>query len=167
MSEPKTIADFGGPYVDDGIQENPEAEMLAEQGNTLLETTAHMSRTSVKARVSFDTVGSGNPTVATASSHWGLGVAQHPTLVRTGPGLYTITYAATYDDANGVTETVGFDDARVTVRSSDATDDIYGRPVTVSGAAITIVVESPKGTAADVGDNSAAAFTVSVDALGG
>ena len=171
MAEPRTIANYGGPYQDARAIENPEVEMASDEGNRLLEDVAQMTRPACKARVWFTATDTAAPVASITPTawrtQWGSGAAQKPTVSKpTGDGLYTITFATTYDDALGVTEAVSFIGAKVTVWTSDSADIIDGRPLTVSGAVATIALYDDAGAGLalnDHGTNSSELLKVQVD----
>ena len=161
--EAKTIGNFGGPYGDATAVENPETDLDAEKGNLLLEAVAQMTRTSTKAEVTFNCIAAAAPQSIVATSHdtqWGSGASQRPTVDKTADGLYTITWASSYSDALGTSETVAFKRGRVDVRVDHNTADIYARLVSIASNIVEIAVESPKGTLADVANIGGAVLTI-------
>ena len=161
--EAKTIGNFGGPYEDATAVENPETDLDADNGNLLLEAAAQMTRTSTKAEVSFDTVAAAAPQAIVPTSHdtqWGSGASQRPTVGKTATGLYTVTWGTSFNDALGTSETVAFTRGKCEVRINHDTDDIFARIKAISSNVVTLLVESPKGTAADVGNVSGLVLTV-------
>lgn len=158
-------ADYGGPFTDAHAVTNPDTDQSAAQANRVMEDSAQMTRTSRKMRVAFDTVGSGDPTVASFSSQYGNDSGKYPTLARSGVGLYSVTLAASYTDDLGTVETTSIGDAWAVARqgaSGSAADDVHVKVLAITGAVITLRVESPLGTVADAGDDSTAAIRVSV-----
>lgn len=105
---PKSIGDYGGPFIDRVPVSNPRTQLSADKGNRLFEDSAQSTRTALRAIVQFDTVSSGSPTAITHCSVWGSGDGQKPGIVRSGTGVYVVTYAASFLDGLGVTETVSF-----------------------------------------------------------
>lgn len=164
MAASATIDTYGGEKDDAGPLQNARTQVSADSWNRLAEDVAHLTRTAPKAIVRFPT-GAGTPVapgdIATRSQ-WGSSNGEKPTITRTGAGLYTLTWGATYTDALGETEAVDFFDAHVTARTSDGSDDLDARVLTVAANVITLQVESPRGTPADAGDSSAAAINVTV-----
>lgn len=163
MAQSATIDTYGGEKVDARPVANPTSQLAAEHYNRLAEDVAHLTRTAPKIIVRFPT-GAGNPAAGDISTRtqWGSGAGEKPTITRTGAGRYTLTWAASYTDALGDSETVSFFDAHVTARTSDATDDLEARVLTVTGNVVTVEVESPRNTPADAGNSSAAAINVTV-----
>lgn len=165
---PRDITSFGGVKVDAKPQQNPECEVAASEWNRTAEDVAQLTRSPVKAWVQFESHawGGASHTYAaadvTARSQWGTGDGQKPTVTQTAAGRYTIAWATAYTDALAASESVALVAAEVACYSSDAADTFYDcRALTVTSNAITIVTKAG-GAAADVGDNSAAAFTVFV-----
>ena len=97
-------------------------------------------------------------------SVWGSGDSTKPTVTKTAQGRYTVAYAASYNDGLAVSETVSFFGATVTVRSTDAGDWVFGRPMTLAGSTLTLMTMADAGGwgLVDVGNASAAVFEVEV-----
>lgn len=103
----KTIADFGGAKVDARPINNPTSQLAASNYSDLAETVAEGTRTADRAIVSFATIAAPGAVTATLNrTVWGSGALYTPVLARTGAGVYTVTYSATYVNGLGVTETV-------------------------------------------------------------
>ena len=99
-----------------------------------------------------------------ARSLWGTGTPEKPTVTRTGTGLYTIQWAATYTDglASPTTETVGFViPVSILATSTDVLDIIDARILTMGANVVTIGTYA-SGALADLGNSSAAVFSVSL-----
>ena len=165
MTLRRDLEDYGAPYQDQEPVQNPQVQISAGFDNRALEDQVHMTRTSDRAKVQFATSATAAPFDYLAAavnhhSHWGSGDAQKPTVRKLAVGLYRITYASALSDALGVSEPVSFFDGAVTVRSADTVDNIAARVTTVASNVVELQVESPPGTLADVGDNSAAVLTV-------
>lgn len=165
---PKTIESYGGIHVDTGPLSDPKAQVAASLYDRKCEDVAQMTRTSPKAIVWFYTTAVAAPVVYAAAnvnhaSQWGSGSTTKPTVTKTGVGLYTVDYAASFTDGLGEAETVNFRVGKVTTVSADATDDHDAKPLTVSGHTATIKVESPRMTLADVGDSSSNPLLVIVE----
>jgi hypothetical protein len=94
------------------------------------------------------------------SSHWGTSDALKPTVQKTATGRYTITFPSSWTNGLSTSENISLFEGRVWTRSSDAADDLHARVLAISTNVVTVVTQSPKGTDADVGNNSAAAFTI-------
>lgn len=98
---PKTIDNYGGPWIDAEALANPLTDQPASSMNRIGEDAAQMTRTSTKTMVSFATSVAAPSAVAVvdASSQWGDGNAYKPTVEKTATGTYEILYATSYDDA--------------------------------------------------------------------
>jgi len=146
----KTIASYGGPYVDGTVVVNPESENPSEFDNKALDDCAAMTNTAVRSWVEFLTNASTNPAAADTShlSLWGSGTTGKPVVTRTAAGKYTITLPTTYVDGNSETQTVSIIYARVSVRIDN--DTIYLSKVkTIAGNVVTILVTDVAGTPSD------------------
>jgi hypothetical protein len=97
---PKEISDYGGEFEDGGVVSNPRTEQSAAYANRVFEDVAQMTHTVPRAWVSFATSSGGAGAIdeIDAISVWGEGTAV-PTLAKTATGTYTVSYAATYEDA--------------------------------------------------------------------
>ncbi len=162
---PKTIANYGGPKIDAQPVSNPETQIAANEFNRSIEDTAQMTRTAYRAIVQFPTLVAAAPAPVPIGSVevrtvWGNGNAQKPAILKTGGGLYRITFPSTFTDDLGFVETVSFFDCHVSVRSSFAADEILGRAVSVAGNVVDIAVYSPVSVAADIGNASGVSFSV-------
>lgn len=165
MTLRRTLEDYGAPYKDQEPVRNPTVQISAAFDNRALEDQAHLTRTSDRAKVQFDTDAAAAQFDYLAEDvnhhhHLGSGDAQKPTVRKLAVGHYRITYAANLTDALSVVEPNAFFDAQVSVRSVDVTDDLYSRIVSVSSNVVELIVESPKGTLADVGDQSGNPVTI-------
>ena len=161
--DPITIANLGGPYVDAVPADNPDTDLDADNGNLALEIVAQVSQTAERARCSFITTAIASPTTVAAAnvtnvSNWGSGTAQKPVVTKTAVGRYTLTYAATYVDGLGDTETVAFVLPTCQAWGGQSADNIYAEVLTVASNIITVKTESPKGTLADAGNISGSSF---------
>ena len=158
----KTLANYGGPFLDAFVAENPETDLSASEGNRAFEDTAQMTHTAVRAEVSFTTTVVAAPTtvVPTTNTVWGSGAGQLPTVAKTATGRYTVTYATTFADALGVNETVSFVRPMVHAWGANAADRLYARAITVASNVVTLVTQSPEGTDANVGNVSGNPFQV-------
>jgi hypothetical protein len=167
---PKTLDSFGGPRVDAKAPSNLISQYPSTDFNRAHEDVAQMTRTIPRVVVLFPTSAAGPADLPAGTvqhrSVWGTGSAQKPTVTKTATGLYTVTWATTYTDALGVVESVALIfPIRCMAFTSDAVDDLFARILTIGSNALTLMVESPRGTLADVGDNSAGAISVSVAAI--
>lgn len=132
-----TIESYGGPYVDEEILENPESQLSADYGNRFMEDVAQLTRTGWRAICQFQTVTVGNPSSVIVFSVWGSGVAQRPTVSRSGAGLYQLTWPTSFNDGLGATETVNFQLGDVAVQMN-TNDDDGGKIKTIAGNVVTI-----------------------------
>jgi hypothetical protein len=163
-----TLADLGGAFVDAVPVADPESEMSADYGNLLLESVAQGSQTSSHTRGTFISTATAAPTTVDAAnvshrSHWGSAGATKPAVSKTATGLYTLTFPVSWTNGLDATETVSLFTGRVTPRSGDETDDLYAEVLTISANVVTVKVESPKATLADVGDSSTDPITIDWD----
>lgn len=144
----KTIASYGGAYVDLKVVEDPTSQISAANFNRLAEDVAQLTITGIRAAVRFPLVASGASTVSSAWSNWGAGSGIYPTVARTGTGVYTVTYSATQTDGLAESETVGFIDADGGIRSAT----VFGQVncVVTSGNVVTVYVANSAGTLADL-----------------
>jgi len=140
---PTVIATYGGPYVDAFAVQNPETQMAASKANRLMEDAAQMSRTAIRAMVTFATDdGSSEPVVVTHWSVWGSGNAQKPIVTRSAAGKYTITYASSFTDALDVEETLAFTQASPSLDASVLGAGIYIKAVTSHAVEVWICDDS-------------------------
>lgn len=163
----RDLADYGGPKVDAKPLQNPESELASSEYNRLGEDGAQLTRCPTLAVVKFTATAAAAVFVYAAASvqHrslWGNGDVQKPTVTKTATGTYTIAYPATFTDALGVVETLNFMGATVSAYTSNATDVIQGRPLTVTASGGTFLICSPHGTAADDANSSALLITIEV-----
>lgn len=110
MTLPRTIGDYGGPFVDALVVENPTTEQSADFANRDFADLAQLTNTPIKVWVRFalSTGGAGAITPIFGRSHMGVGSGELPTIAKLATGSYTITYPATWTDVLGVVETIGF-----------------------------------------------------------
>lgn len=110
--DPRDIAAYGGPYSDERPQSDPMTQLPGDLGNLLLEDVAQLTRVPMRVVARFLTANTSNPTtIDYAKTQWGTGTSYKPTVARTGVGLFTVTFAATYDDGLGETESLALTDA--------------------------------------------------------
>lgn len=98
---PKTIESYGAPWQDKEAATDPQTEQAADQANRMAEDLAQGTRTLTRAMVRFSTstAAPGPIALTRAESVWGSSVATDPVVAKIATGTYTITYAASYDDA--------------------------------------------------------------------
>lgn len=89
-------ADFGLPKDNYRFVVNPRTEVDFAEYERLCTTVAQLSHTVPKALLRCDDTAG----VQDYASVWGDTVSVRPTVVRTGTGIYTITWAASYADLN-------------------------------------------------------------------
>lgn len=88
---------FGGPYQDaDGVVD-PETEVGATYLNRLIAQVAMAGHTVPRAWARC-TVSGGVIALADHDAVWGAGGGVAPTVARSAQGVYTVTWAASYDD---------------------------------------------------------------------
>jgi len=111
MSTPRTIDTYGGVFTDETPVENPTTEQSAAQYTRHAEDSAQLTRSAVKSVVRFQTTVAAAPAVVVASSgrsQMGTGGGALPTISKTAPGVYAITYATPWTDGLGESENVAF-----------------------------------------------------------
>lgn len=99
----RSIETYGGIKVNVLDPEYPEGEESAEEGNRKAVDLAQFSRTSPFACCMFTPSSASapatlSPAVVTIRSHMGNGSAAKPVVTKTATGLYTVTFASTYED---------------------------------------------------------------------
>jgi len=163
MALRRTIDNYGGEKVDARPVKNPTSQLAAAHFSLMAEETAQMTNTAYRAVCRSTTTAAGSPAKANTSvwTLWGSGDTQKPTIGRNSAGQYTITYPTTLANSLGTSETVSFVAGHVSVVTADATDDIQGRIVTLSGNVANIVVQAA-GVPADAGDSSGNLVEVTV-----
>ena len=107
-----TLATYGAPYANAEVVDNPNTQCDADLFNRQSEDVAQLTRTGYRAIVKFTPVAGAPFTLAAADvqvrTMWGDGTAYKPTVAKTGNGLYTITFAASYTDGLAESESLGF-----------------------------------------------------------
>ena len=146
----KIIGDYGGPYKDALPVEDPETQLSSDAFNALAEDTAQLTRTGVRAIARFATDTASNPAVTRAVSVWGNARAQQPTITRNGIGQYTVTYPASFIDANGVSEDVSFLFAQASI---EGTTPGHVRVSSIAANVIGIRVFDASWAPSDLGGN--------------
>lgn len=144
MPTPRTIDTYGGTFVDALPVEDATSEQSADYANRLHEDVAQLTRSALKCVVTFPTTTDAAPaTVSAASvtclSQYGTGSSTKPVVAKTAAGVYTLTFAATYDDA--LSETDPF-----TITAANASVDaaILGyAQASHSGVVVTVKVYDP------------------------
>lgn len=164
MATSKTIASYGGPYLDRKTVSDPSSQMAARKGNRLLEDAAQMTRTNARARVAFQLATSGSsidPANVTHCTMWGSGSTEKPTVARTGTGEYTITWPATLPDGVGDPDVDGIgDDEAVVFTFEEGAPNVRGstdgraRIATIVSNVVTIKVYDTTNALSDLGGSA-------------
>lgn len=98
---------------------NPSSEWDASYAKKLGADVAQMTRPLCRAHFNFTTSGSnGARTARDVYTLWGNGASFAPTITRTGTGVYTIVWPASFVDDQGNTETLSFTKATSSLSSS-------------------------------------------------
>jgi hypothetical protein len=146
--QPKTIADYGGPYRDALPVEDPETQLASDAFNALAEDTAQLTRTALRAIVRFATDAAPNLAVQGAVSVWGSTSAHRPTVTRNNVGVYSILYPLSFPDANGVEEEVSFLFAQASI---DGVTPGHARILMIAANLVIIHVFDASWTLSDLG----------------
>jgi hypothetical protein len=93
---------FGGPYRDFDNIEDPETDVGSDALNKLITQVVQLSHTAPRAWVRV--AAGAAPTLTDHDAVWGNTAGVAPTLARTGTGVYTVTWAATYNDLQATPE---------------------------------------------------------------
>jgi hypothetical protein len=163
---PKVLSDYGGAKVDAVPVSNSQSQVASAEWNRKAEDTAQLTQTAPRAMARFQTTKTAAPVIynsadVTVRSMWGSGTAQKPTVQKTATGRYTLTWPTTFTDTLSYVETVSFFDGNAAARSTDPLDTIDAKLLTVATNVVTIATRAA-GALADVGNSSAAIFTVTV-----
>jgi hypothetical protein len=161
MTTPRTVADFGAPKENAVPVADPQKYVSAREYGRLVDDVAQMSCTSPKAWVRFPTaLANGVVTPAAGGSQMGAGILNLPAVARTGVGIYTVIYPASWTDNSGIlnpdgttapgaTEDIIFSDSHGAVRGSAA-----GLVQTSENASVvTVYVFDTDGVPSDLGGN--------------
>jgi hypothetical protein len=99
---PDTLSadDCGLPKSNRSFVANPTTDLSYEEYESAAVGVMAQSHTAFRAHVLVDADASGGETITTHDAVWGGTVGVKPTLARTGAGVYTITWTASYDDLN-------------------------------------------------------------------
>jgi hypothetical protein len=158
VTTPKTIENYGGPYEDAEPVANPQTEMAADFGNTLLEDVAQLTRMGSRARVSFVPVATAAVVAVVVASHrsvWGSSDTQKPTISKTATGVYAITWPSTQIDGNGVVETLAFTGASAgIVHASTNYPDPRVQSVTANVVTVRVTNNAAPPVNADITDST-------------
>jgi hypothetical protein len=116
---PADLSTYGGPFSNGVPTQDASTEMDAAYANKLMEDAAQLTRPPCKAHFSFTTAsGNGVRTASGVFTLWGNGASYAPTITRTGTGVYTIVWPASFVDGLGVTESLSFARAHASISSS-------------------------------------------------
>lgn len=97
----RSLDDYGGPIANYAPVKDPTTDEDCKFRNRYACDLAMLTHTGAVALVSFVGVNGGNPTDPTGFVHdarWGSSNPVKPTVVRTGEGVWTVTYASTFND---------------------------------------------------------------------
>jgi hypothetical protein len=152
MATPRDIGDYGGPFENDGVVQDPTTEQDASDYNRQAEDCAQMTRTSEKWDFTFITDSGAAPLTVSAAnvsvlSHAGSGASAKPVVTKSGTGLYLATCPATFTDGLAASETVSFSRASGSVMSTTAFGHVQ---CTVSSNAISIAIVDLAAVATDL-----------------
>lgn len=92
---------FGGTFADLYPVIDPTTDMAAADQNNLTANVVAMSHTAPRAWARC-TISGGVITLADHDAVWGNGAGVAPTAARSSAGVYTVTWAASYDDLRAV-----------------------------------------------------------------
>jgi hypothetical protein len=113
-------SNLGPTYRDRNAVENPEVELGADYANLLLHQAVGVQLISPVADLIASWTGAVF-VVAKREEAWNVDHSQaHPVLARTGAGVYTYQFAASYLDMDGESVITALADARLTARSTTA-----------------------------------------------
>jgi len=146
--QPKTIADYGGPYKDALPVEDPETQLGSDAFNALAEDTAQLTRTGLRAIARFATDIAQSPGVHGAVSVWGSSPAHRPTVTRNNVGVYSILYPPLFRDANGVEEEVSFLFAQASI---DGVTPGHARILVIAASLVIVHVFDASWALSDLG----------------
>lgn len=142
----KTLESYGGEYADQHPVGNPGTEMSADYMNALLNDAAQLTRTSWRAIVSFVPTATATYTYSasdvTCESMWGNTASFKPTVVKTGTGLYTVTFATSYSDELSEDETLAFVFALTGIRGSTLAPPPVVTSLSANACALTVINSS-------------------------
>lgn len=153
----KTLESYGGQYADQHPVGNPGTEMAASYMNALLNDTAQLTRTGWRAIVSFAPTATAatytySASAVTCESMWGNTASFKPTVVKTGTGLYTVTFATSYSDELSEDETLAFVFAIPSIRGSTLAPPPVITSLSANACALTVINSS--FAAADLTSNT-------------
>ena len=169
----KTISSYGGAYQNARPVRDPTTQVDAAKFNRLAEDAAQMTRTAIRATVSFVTATSGStidPANVTHFSVWGSSSAQKPVVARAGTGEYTVTWEEEFAAA---LVTVANTDSAEETESGVCTMPVgqpnvmgatigWARVVSIASNVVTVAVYDDAAPAAlsDLGGTATVSFSV-------
>lgn len=109
---------FGPDAVDRFAVRDPTRELAASIGNLLFWQVAGMGIVCARAVVKIAIDGLGVPTIAASAEAWDPKGLYIPTITDGGPGSYLVSYAATYPDKDGTSQTTNLEGAAAFVQTT-------------------------------------------------
>jgi len=144
----RVLADYGGPFEDALPIEDPETQLSADQYNRLAEDAAQLTRAGTRAIVRFATVTGATAAITSACSVWGNGETQRPSIQRTAPGTYLLTYPTSLLDELGEEEDIFFSYA---LPQLEGATPGHARVLSVEGNTVKLSVFDAAWSASDLG----------------
>lgn len=92
------LATYGGQLFDYSAVIDPTRDRPASGANAAYAAVAGMTHTAIRAWVSMTVNGTATPTLIAHDARWGNALAVQPTLARSSPGIYTVTWPANVSD---------------------------------------------------------------------
>jgi len=155
LPEVASVSTFGGPFSNKDSVVDPETECDASFFNLLL-VQLTMAGYTVPRAWARCTIAAAAITLADHSAVWGDTTGVKPTVARTSAGLYTVTWASTYDDLQATPETHSFAIRAVLASGANGTTAAIVN-ATFSGNVVTVRGFDAAGVAAELTE-----FTVEV-----
>jgi hypothetical protein len=146
LPEKLSYDSLGGEKSDYSAIVDSSTDRSAVEVNAAYAAVAMMSRTAPRALVRM-TVSTSDPVIASWESVWKAGTATAPTLVRSGAGVYSITFPSSVLDEQGNSHSLNFFGAQVS--SEDFTTAWLLAAYATSANSITVYVKNTSGVAAD------------------
>lgn len=154
--ETPDLSTFGAPYLDADAVVDPETEMAAAAMNLLATQVVATGHTAPRAWARC-TISAGVITLADHDAVWGSGGGVAPTAARSSAGVYTVTWAASYDDLQDVPESHA-----TSLRALNATGHAAAGARIVNASLTSAVVASVKAYDAAGAAAELDGFTVTV-----
>ncbi len=146
LPESDTLSTYGGALANYGIGVvDPTTDRDADDANKAFASTAMMTRTAMRASISFTGVAA-TPTVSAFEAVWKGGTVTSPTPSRTGAGIFTFTWPASVLDELGATHTLNLTSASGYAESSTA---YHVQAVMTSANVVTVYVWDTSWVASD------------------